>query len=88
MDRIDDTTLQAVLAALTAVLGGGWVRERRKARRDALEQALAFIDLQTARIDKLERQVEDLQHQLLGGGYAPPPPPPPPPPAAATTAEG
>ena len=62
--NVDPTITNTVAAALAAFLGGGWLRERRKMRHDALAQALDFIDRQTARIDELERQVAALQHEL------------------------
>ena len=62
--NVDPTTTNTIVAAVAAFLGGGWLRERRKMRHDALAQALDFIDRQTARIDELERQVAALQHEL------------------------
>lgn len=61
---IDQAAQQGIIAAIAAFLGGGWLRERRKIRHDALAQALDLIDRQAARIDKLERQVADLQREL------------------------
>jgi hypothetical protein len=62
--HIDPSTTNTIAAAIAAFLGGGWLRERRKMRHDALAQALEFIDRQTARIDELERQVAELQREL------------------------
>jgi hypothetical protein len=60
----DDMAQQGILAAVAAFFGGGWLRERRKLRHDALSQALDLIDRMQARIDALETQVAELQREL------------------------
>lgn len=51
------------IAAAVAGGGGivGWVRERRKSRKDANGFALEFIKAQSLRIDELVREVAELR---------------------------
>jgi hypothetical protein len=55
-----------------ALLGGGWIREKRKARKDAGAFALSLIETQASRIDGLikelgvvEGRVEELSRRKL-----------------------
>lgn len=54
-----------VLAIAGTVVGGGgivgWVRERRKGRKDANGFALEFIKAQSLRIDELVKEVAELR---------------------------
>lgn len=52
-----------LLAAVTAIFGGGWLRERRKLRTDQLQQALRRIGALEERLDRLQVVLVDLTRE-------------------------
>lgn len=54
-----------VIAVVGTVVGaggiGGWLRERRKGRKDANQFAMEFIKAQSLRIDELVKEVAELR---------------------------
>lgn len=61
---VDTELVGGVGTVIGAGAVAGWIRERRKGRRDANEFALALIDAQARRIDALMVEVGRLQGRL------------------------
>lgn len=61
MADIDAETVAVVGTIVGAGGIGGWLRERRKGRKDANNFAMEFIKAQSLRIDELVREVAELR---------------------------
>jgi len=64
IDAPQDSLLQTIIALLGGGAIVGWVRERRKGRKDTNSFALALIEAQNLRIDGLLFQVGELSGKV------------------------